>query len=134
VRDLGLAWPRARSPRQTADLLVRWFGAPPDEFTPERPRRGPDTNPVAVDALDRIVLALELSRYAERDPGADGSWSADTEACVLALTGGTTQKARRRAEWWPRSVFARERVVSRPDGSDDDSPAPSYAGVVDHVG
>ena len=125
VRDLGLLWPRSRSPRQTADVLVRWFGAPPDEFTPERPRRGPDTNPVAVEALERIVLALELSRYAEREPGPDGSWSADVEHCVLALTGGTTARVRRRAEWWPRSLFTRERAVSRPSGPDDDSQRPA---------
>jgi transglutaminase-like putative cysteine protease len=135
VRDLGLLWPRARSPRQTADVLVRWFGAPPDEFTPERPRRGPDVNPVAVEAVDRIVLALELARYAERDPGAAGSWRADGEACVLALTGGTTARVRRRAEWLPRSLVTRERVVTRStDGDDDPSSTPAYAGVVDHVG
>jgi transglutaminase-like putative cysteine protease len=134
VRDLGLAWPRGRSPRQTADTLVRWFGVPPDEFTPERPRRGPTTNPEAVDALDRVVLALELSRYAERAPGPAGSWAADAEACILALTGGSSARTRRRAEWWPRSLFARERVVSKPVDSDDDSQRPAYAGVVDHVG
>jgi transglutaminase-like putative cysteine protease len=133
VRDLGLAWPRARSPRQTADVLVRWFGAPPDEFTPERPRRGPETNPVAVDALDRIVLALELARYAERDPGPAGSWAADTESCVLALTGGTTARVRRRAEWWPRSLFTREKVATTPSSDDEDAQRPAYAGVVDHV-
>jgi transglutaminase-like putative cysteine protease len=134
VRDLGLAWPRGRSPRQTADTLVRWFGAPPDEFTPERPRRGPEVNPEAVVALDRIVLALELSRYAERDPGGHGAWRADTETCVLALTGGATLRTRRRAEWWPRSLFVRERAAARPDTRDDDSQRPAYAGVVDHVG
>ena len=134
VRDLGLVWPRERSPRQTAHALVRWFGAPPDEFTPERPRRGPEVNPDAVVALDRIVLALELARYAERDPGIDGSWRADAETCVLALTGGATLRVRRRAEWWPRSLFVRERTVSRPPDDDEDSQRPAYAGVVDHVG
>jgi transglutaminase-like putative cysteine protease len=134
VCDLGLVWPRQRSPRQTADALVRWFGAPPDEFTPERPRRGPEVNPDAVVALERIVLALEMSRYAERDPGIAGSWHADTETCILALTGGATLRARRRAEWWPRSLFVRERAAVRPDSGDDDSQRPAYAGVVDHVG
>ncbi|MBJ7359120.1 DUF3488 and transglutaminase-like domain-containing protein [Nocardioides sp.] len=134
VRDLGLVWPRGRSPRQTADTLVRWFGAAPDEFTPERPRRGPETNPEAVDALDRLVLALELSRYAERRPGPVGSWSADTETCILALSGGSSARARRRAEWWPRSLFVRERVVSKKPDDDEGSSRPAYAGVVDHVG
>ena len=120
VRDLGMLWPRERSPRQTAEVLVRWFGAPPDEHTAERPRRGPEVNPDAVDALDRVVLALELSRYAEREPGPDGSWSADVETCVLALAGGSTRRVRRRAEWWPRSLFVRERVVTRPVPDDED--------------
>jgi transglutaminase-like putative cysteine protease len=135
VRDLRLLWPRSRSPRQTADVLVRWFGAPPDASTAERPRRGPETNPDAVDALHRIVLSLEVSRYAEREPGPDGSWAADAEQCVLALTGGATTRTRRRAVWWPRSLFMRERVVVRStDSGDDDSQRPAYAGVVDHVG
>lgn len=134
VRDLALPWPPERSPRQTAEALVRWFGVPPDEFTPERPRRGPEVNPEAVVALDRIVLALELSRYAERDPGTDGTWRADTETCVLALTGGAPLRVRRRAEWWPRSLFVRERVVSRPSDLHEDRERPAYAGVVDHVG
>ena len=42
--DLRLPWPRSRSPWQTREALVQLFGAPRDEFTPERPRRGPDTN------------------------------------------------------------------------------------------
>jgi transglutaminase-like putative cysteine protease len=134
VRDLGMSWPRARSPRQTGEVLERWFGLPPDEHTPERPRRGPEVNPDAVEALDRIVLALELSRYAEREPGPAGSWSADVETCVLALAGGSSLRARRRAEWWPRSLWVREKVVARPVSDDEDSQRPTYAGVVDHVG
>lgn len=134
VRDLGLSWPNARSPRQTADVLVQRFGAPPGPHSPERPRRGPEVNPEAVDALDRIVLALEVSRYAEREPGPAGSWAGDVETCALALAGGSTPRARRRAEWWPRSLWARERVVSRPADDDEESQRPAYAGVVDHVG
>ncbi|HRD64204.1 MAG TPA: DUF3488 and transglutaminase-like domain-containing protein, partial [Nocardioides sp.] len=65
--DLRLAWPQHRSPWQTREALVQLFGAPHDEFTPERPRRGPDTNPDAVFALDQIVHALERLRYARAD-------------------------------------------------------------------
>lgn len=133
TRDLGVPWPRARSPRETADALMRSFGAPPDEFTPERPRRGPDTNPTAVEALDRLVLALELLRYAERSPGPDGSWAADVETCVLALTGGCTARARRRAEWWPRSLFVRNRAVTRV-AEEQSSSETVLSGTVDHVG
>jgi len=114
--------------------VERWFGAPPSEHTPERPRRGPEVNPDATDALDRVVLALELSRYAEREPGPDGSWSADVETCVLALAGGATRRVRRRAEWWPRSLFTREKSVTRPVESTEEDERPAYAGVVDHVG
>lgn len=134
VRDLASSWPRARSPRQTAQALVQRFGTPPDEHTPARPRRGPEVNPEAVDALDRIVLALEVERYAEREPGPAGSWAGDVETCVLALAGGSTLRARRWAEWWPRSLWARDRVVSRPVEDDDESRRPAHAGVVDHVG
>lgn len=134
VRDLGLGWPHQRSPRQTAEALVGWFGSPPDEFTPERPRRGPSVNPDAVDALNRIVLGLELRRYAERDSGASGSWSDDVEACVLALVGGAPRRVRRRAEWWPRSLWVRERAMVKPSDTDENSDRPAFAGVVDHVG
>ena len=108
---------------------MRWFGAPPDEFTPERPRRGPEVNPDAVDALDRIVLALELRRYAEREPGASrvlvgrrGDLRASRWSAARPL------RARRRAEWWPRSVFVRERPSSRRADGDERRPRPAYAG------
>jgi transglutaminase-like putative cysteine protease len=105
--DLGLDWPEARSPHETATALTGWFGLPPDEFTPQRPLRGPQVNPAAVAAIDRIVLALEISRYAERNPGPDGSWHDDGAECLASLIGGSTAATRRRAEWVPRSLLAR---------------------------
>lgn len=133
MRDLGLPWPAARSPRQTAKGISGYFGLPADDFTPERPARGPEVNPGATDALERLVLALELLRYAERDPGAGGSWRTDGQTCIAALIGGATPRARRRASWWPRSLFVRSRVTTRSDDGGD-SPAPAYAGTVDRVG
>jgi hypothetical protein len=131
--DLRLAWPNQRSPWQTREALVQLFGAPRDEFTPDRPRRGPDTNPDAVMALDRIVHSLERLRYARPSGQEAGTWRAVMQTCVEALYGGAPKRARRAADWWPRSVFSRQVDVRRPF---DDTPLePSMAGrVVDHVG
>jgi transglutaminase-like putative cysteine protease len=133
VIDLRLAWPQHRSPWQTREALVQLFGAPPDEFTPDRPRRGPDTNPDAVFALDRIVHALERLRYARPTGAEPGTWRAEMQTCVEALYGGAPKRARRAADWWPRSVFSRSVDVRRP--LDDGPGEPAMAGrVVDHVG
>lgn len=132
--DLRLPWPSHRSPWQTREALVQLFGAATsDEFSPERPRRGPDVNPDAVFALDRIVHALERLRYARPDTAEHGTYRAEMQACVEALYGGTTKRARRAAEWWPRSVFRRPTPV-RTTGPD--APVePALAGkVVDRVG
>ena len=109
-----LPWPQQRSPWQTREALVQLFGAPRDEFTPERPRRGPDTNPDAVFALDRIVHSLERLRYARADGSEAGTWRAEMQTCVEALYGGAPKRARRAADWWPRSVFVRRVDVRRP--------------------
>jgi transglutaminase-like putative cysteine protease len=131
--DLRLPWPQSRSPWQTREAVVQLFGAPRDEYTPERPRRGPDTNPDAVFALDRIVHALERLRYARDDGSERGTWRAEMQTCVEALYGGAPKRARRAADWWPRSVFNRRVDVRRP--LDDGPGEPAMAGrVVDHVG
>ena len=131
--DLRLPWPQYRSPWQTREALVQLFGAPRDEFTPERPRRGPDTNPDAVFALDRIVHSLERLRYARDDGSEAGTWRAEMQTCVEALYGGAPKRARRTADWWPRSVFNRPVEVRRP--LDDGQGEPAMAGrIVDHVG
>lgn len=131
--DLRLPWPRYRSPWQTREALVQLFGAPRDEYTPERPRRGPDTNPDAVFALDRIVHALERLRYARPTGAEQGTWRAELQTCVEALYGGAPKRARRAAAWWPRSVFVRRVAVRR---ALSETPAePGLAGrVVDRVG
>lgn len=115
--DLGLRWPDRRSPRETRDHLVRHLGPAAD-----------GTDPVA--SLDRIVRALEVARYARPGSSADRSLRPDGEACVAALTEGASRRDVRRAEWWPRSLFARGRTAparsSRPTES-------VHGGVVDHV-
>jgi transglutaminase-like putative cysteine protease len=131
--DLRLAWPQQRSPWQTREALVQLFGAPRDEYTPDRPRRGADTNPDAVFALDRIVHSLERLRYARPTGEEAGTWRAEMQTCVEALYGGAPKRARRAADWWPRSVFSRQVDVRRP--FDDGPLEPAMAGrVVDHVG
>ena len=133
--DLGLPWPRGRSPRDTRDHLVPYFGRPVDESTPERPAHGPDVFPHGVAALDRLVEALERQRYSRAgapDPDAAESVRADVEVCLAALQGGAPRGARRRAEWWPRSVVGRSRPAVA-----GQAPRPvtvSHGGVVDHVG
>ncbi|WP_125038633.1 DUF3488 and transglutaminase-like domain-containing protein [Nocardioides sp. LS1] len=131
--DLGVPWPEARSPRETRDVLVEFLGAPVGSGGDERPAHGPAVAPGAVQCLDRIVRALELLRYAR---GGDGAGSAalrtEAETCVAALEGGASRGARRRAEWWPRSVLTKDArravgVAPRPEET-------RYGGVVDHVG
>jgi transglutaminase-like putative cysteine protease len=130
--DLGLPWPAHRSPWQTREALVRLFGASRDEFSPERPRRGPDVNPDAVFALDRLVHALERLRYARPDTADHGTYRAEMQACVDALYGGAPRRARRTADWWPRSVFTRPAPRRTPAAGPAE---PALAGkVVDRVG
>lgn len=112
--DLGHPWPDGRSPRATGARVAALFGAPIPTVVPgtdrggddvRRPRRGPDQDPEATDALERLVVAIERSRYA-RQGGYAGSESLahDTERVLAALDHGVTPRARRWAQWWPRSV------------------------------
>jgi transglutaminase-like putative cysteine protease len=131
VVDLGLTWPMGRSPRETGSYLVHYFGRPPGEDTATRPRHGVDVSPEAETALDRIVGTIEHARYAP--PGREQSaiLKADAETVILALVGGVPVRARRRAEWFPRSlVAARRRPTSASTPTDDTR----YGGVIDHVG
>ena len=76
---------------------------------------------------------VELLRYA-RTPGSPDALGLrfDTELCGSALAGGATRAARRRALWWPRSLFSRQ-VRPRP-GSSGNEPTMSQGVLVDHVG
>lgn len=116
--DLGLAWPEQRSPRETREYLV-------SRLLPVTAT----TEPVV--SLDRIVHAVEVARYARAGSGVEVSLRDDAENCLEALREGASQRAVRRAEWWPRTLFqrgttARVRTVSRPTES-------VHGGVVDHV-
>ena len=131
--DLGVPWPEARSPRATRQHLVQYLGKPVSDDTPERPPHGPRIAPEAVRALDRIVRALELSRYA-REGGPEESPRADVETCLAALYGGAPALGPA-----PRRVVAALRgrhggPRRRPRTVDEHPVEARYGGVVDHVG
>ncbi len=131
VLDLGLRWPQGRSPRETGHHVVEYFGAPVDATTPERPPHGPGVAPEATLALARLIGEIEQMRYS-RHGGSARPARAELEACLAALAGGASRRARRRAAWWPRSVLSRGQrrapIQSQP------AVVPGYGGVVDHVG
>ena len=135
VLDLGHAWPAGRSPRAAGLAVAGLFGAP-DAHEEQRPARGPELAPQAVAALDRLVVALERSRYARPDahgPHDDGAaLRADVEACAEALRSGVAPRTRRRAHWWPTSVLRRERA--RDSGHAEVEVAAPGGVVTDHVG
>lgn len=126
VVDVGRTWPVGLSPRAAGDRVATWFGRPVDDLTPDRPATGAEVDPSATAALDRIVAAVEVERYAR--PGAAGpaGLRADVETCAGALLGGVTRAARRRAAWLPRSVLRRT--------SGGASQAAGYDEAVDHAG
>ena len=132
--DLGIAWRPGLSPRATRDRLAQHFGAPVHDDTPERPTSGPEVAPEAVAALDRIVHEVELLRFA-RTPGTAGDQElrSATGLCAAALEGGASRSARRRALWWPRSVFTSPPRRSREQVADETTLANTGV-VVDHVG
>ena len=109
--DLGVRWPFGRSPREVGRELARAFGSPTAAST-ERPARGAGLAPEAAAALDRLVDRLERLRYAR--PGTaveDESIGVDARRVIEALTAGATGAARRRAEWWPVSLWRRTPVA-----------------------
>ena len=129
--DLGVPWPAGRSPRSTRNLLVDHLGAPVGEYTADRPAHGPRVAPTAVEALDRLVHALELLRYARPGAPADPSRvRADGQTLIDSLAGGAMRTARRRATWWPRSVLS---FAARPSRIAPPTVEARYGGVVDHV-
>jgi transglutaminase-like putative cysteine protease len=118
AQDLGHAWPAGRSPRRSGEWLARLLAKPVDKHTrPDRPRRGRDQAPEAAEALDRLVIALERSRYA-RDPETFTAdrFHADAATVEESLAAGVTPRDVRRAAWWPASVVGR-RTSWRPTWS-----------------
>jgi hypothetical protein len=132
--DLGVSWPRGRSPHETGHRLVGWFGAEPDGPPPLRPPRGRGLAPGAEDALGRVVLALERVRYARSADDVPGALADDVGTCIEALEHGSNRRALRRAAWLPRSLFGgASGAAARSDG-DRQPEVVAVGGVVDHVG
>lgn len=105
--DLGVPWPDGRSPREIATVLVEHL-ATADDPGQERPRTGRAAAPEAAEALERLVLQVELTRYAR--PGVVATLdrpdlAADAVRVTEALTAGVTPRARQRAHWLPRSIW-----------------------------
>ena len=135
--DLGLPWPDHRSPRETRALLLPWLGSADPAEARRRPVLGPDAAPEAVAALDRLVARQERERYARPDRGRgpathpDPAVARDAGTVVASLRGGASDRAVRRATWWPASVLPWRTRRSWA------APAPQlvrHGGVVDQVG
>lgn len=119
--DLGLPWPSGRSPREVGRIVVEHLGDRFDPDRPERPRTGPDADPRATQALERLVAALERERYAR--PGSTVRSSAlaeDVRACCASLAAGVTPRTGRRARWLPRSLWRQHGRASAPSSDQDD--------------
>jgi len=128
--DLGVVWPPGRSPRATGDIVGEQFAATGDVA---RPVRGRDTNPVAAEALDRLVHAVEMERYAPRAHGLPPEeLRADVTACVEALRSGVSERSRRRADYLPISL-TQGRGKGPTQVSDVES-STDQDQVVEHVG
>ncbi len=132
--DLGVAWPYGRSPHETGHRLAAWFGHEPDGPPPVRPPRGRGLNPAAEYSLDQVVHTLERTRYARTADDIPGALAEHVEVCITALEHGSSSGAIRRAEWWPRSLFARGRGAAAIRRAEQAPEATSAGGVIDHVG
>jgi len=88
--DLGLLWPSGVSPRAIGQTLERYV-------------LGDDRA-----ALWRIVEAVEIARYSLRPPAAMAE--SDVLDVLAALRDAASERAVRRATWWPRTVLQRSSV------------------------
>ncbi|WP_203335237.1 transglutaminase family protein [Nocardioides limicola] len=108
--DLGYQVPRGRSPQEAALVVAGWFATPSEHRDPVRPERGPETNPAAAAALDRLVRALEEQRYsATGGVTVATDLHADTDEVVAGLRAGAPHQRRRRADWLPASLWPTRR-------------------------
>ena len=115
--DLAVPWPTGRSPQEVGRALVGHLADRGDTDRPERPRTGPEADPDATMALERIVAHLELARYGRPGTAVTPTGLADdTRACIASLEAGVTRRTLWRARWLPRSAWQRRaREVARAD-------------------
>ncbi|GAA5151198.1 DUF3488 and transglutaminase-like domain-containing protein [Nocardioides marinquilinus] len=130
--DLRLPWPETRSPRETRHRVAAFLGRPGDERT-ERPPRGPTVAPEAAAALERIALAVERGRYARHAPVPPGALKDDGETCVASLLAGAMPRTRRRARWWPRSLFQRRPATAVDPRTDADAESELVGSRAEHL-
>lgn len=107
--DLAVPWPTGRSPQEVGRVVVDHLGDRSDTDRPERPRTGPAADPEAASALERLVAALEVARYAR--PGsavpAEAGLADDALTCCASLEAGVARSVAIRARWLPRTVWQR---------------------------
>ncbi len=105
--DLDRPWPSGRSPQEVGRVVVEHLGDRAATDRAERPRTGPDADPGATAALERLVAALERARYARPGSVAPGGLAEDARTCCASLEAGVTRRVARRARWLPRSLWQR---------------------------
>ena len=112
--DLGHGWPHGRSPRATGAWLAGWFGSTEADDAAERPRHGPEQNPDAGRALDRLVEQIERARYSRSADSVDHEQAMrDVRTIEDALDHGVGPRVRRRSRWLPRSLRPAPYVPAR---------------------
>jgi hypothetical protein len=110
ARDLGIEWDDGLTVRSTGAALARCFGrtGEPEDALGRPARRGPQADPEAAQALQRLVGLLERARYSRALP-ADATTEqqvrADVDTCVRAMRAGAGPRRRASAAWLPRSVL-----------------------------
>lgn len=131
--DLGYRWPVGRSPRVAGEFVRGHFGAVGSDAPQERPRVGPEENPEANAALDRLLELIEVGRYAPTSSPTTPEEAQQLLAlCADALRAGASPRVRRRAVWMPASLWG----VRRGGGSRAATRGAvrSSNDVVDHIG
>lgn len=110
--DLEVAWSDAVTLRTRARELVRSFGRPggSDDALSRATYRGPEANPEATLALERMVQRLEVARFSRpvlASPAQRADVESDVSLCVEALHAGASNSQRSRARWLPTSLVGR---------------------------
>jgi len=126
--DLRVPWDDSTTLRIRARSLLGSFGEPVDpgrhrdDTLTRTPLTGPSANPLATDALQRLVKFVERARYAPSVEMQDVT--DDVELCVQALRDGAARKRRWRAVWLPVSL-----VTSLPSSLATSLPASLVTGL-----
>ena len=104
VLDLRMPWPTGSTPRAAGRRL----------------RPMVQTREQAIDALNRIVLAVERSRYAQNPVATD--LRSDVDAVSEALASRVSKRTRRKALWWPVSLLGGLRLTRGGRNATDRTP------------